>query len=453
MAQPSVVVVGGGASGALTAIHVLRLARATGTAVAVTLLDQSGRHALGQAYATTDPHHLLNTRADRMSALDGEPDHLLRWARAAGLAATGSGYLPRAVYGRYLQETLAAAEDPPARTLHRVTAKAVALHGDHAVRLADGRRVDADAIVLALGNRGPAPVPGLAAHHRYVADPWAGGALSWINDGASVLVLGTGLTMVDVALTVTRAHPGTVVYALSRHALLPRPHLPRPCSPAPVALPDGPLRVADLLAATRRAVRENDGDWHGVVDGLRPHAQALWRRLGQEERRLFLRRVARYWEIHRHRIPPASAQAIADLRADGRLRLLRGSLVAAEPGADGLRVRADLDGTMTDLDVGWLVNATGPGSDVTTDPFVANLVSAGTARPDPLRLGLDAGPDGALLDASGRPSARLFALGPLLRGTLYETTAVPELRAQAAALAPRLVEVAASRATRAQPVA
>lgn len=453
MALPSIAVVGGGASGALTAIHLLRLARASGTPLAVTLLDQGGRHALGQAYATTDPHHLLNTRADRMSALDDDPDHLLTWARAAGVDVDGFSYLPRTVYGRYLREVLAAAEDPPIRPLHRVTATAAALDTDHAVRLTDGRRIHADAVVLALGNRSPAPMPGLPAHPRYVADPWAGGALTGIGDGAPVLVLGTGLTMVDVALTVTRAHPGTVVYALSRHALLPRPHLSRPASPIPVAVPDGPLRVADLLSTTRRAVRESGGDWHGVMEGLRPHAQALWQRLGPGERRLFLRRVARYWEIHRHRIPPASAAAIAGLQAGGRLRLLRGSLIEAEPAGGGLRVRAELDGTMTDLDVGWLVNATGPGADVTTDPFLANLITAGMARPDPLRLGLDAGLDGAVLDAAGRPSDRLFALGPLLRGTLYETTAVPEIRAQAAALAPRLVEVAASRIVRAQPVA
>ncbi|MEV0385561.1 FAD/NAD(P)-binding protein [Nonomuraea sp. NPDC050643] len=448
MASPAVTIVGGGASGALTAIHLLRLARASGTTVAVTLLDQGGRHALGQAYATTDPHHLLNTRADRMSALDDDPEHLLTWARAEGMPVDEAGYLPRAVYGRYLRDVLAAAENPPFRPLHRVTAAAVTLEGEHTVRLADGHRIESDAVVLALGNRSPAPVPGVAAHPRHVADPWAGGALSQIDDGAPVLVLGTGLTMVDVALTVTRAHPGTVVYALSRHALLPRPHLPRPATPVPVALPGGPLRVADLLAATRRAVRENGGDWHGVMEGLRPHAQTLWRRLGPDERRLFLRRVARYWEIHRHRIPPASVAAIAGLRASGRLRLLRGSLIGATPTAEGLSVRAELDGVATDLHVGWLVNATGPGADITSDPFLAGLVAAGTARPDPLRLGLDTGPDGAVLDAAGRPSERLFAVGPLLRGTLYETTAVPEIRAQAAALAPRLVEAAASVATR-----
>ncbi|GAA2215953.1 FAD/NAD(P)-binding protein [Nonomuraea monospora] len=459
MVLPSITIVGGGASGTLTAIHLLRLARATGTPVAVTLLDQGGRHALGQAYSTTDPHHLLNTRVERMSALDDDPDHLRAWARTEGVHAYD--YLPRAVYGRYLREVLAAAEDPPARPLHRVTATAVALDADHTVRLSDGGRIGGDAVVLALGNRSPAPLPGVPAHPRYIADPWAPGALAAIDDGAPVLVLGTGLTMVDVALTVTRAHPDTVVHALSRHALLPRPHLPRPALPIPVAIPDGPLRVADLLSATRRAVRAS-GDWQGVMEGLRPHVQELWQRLGADERRLFLRRVARYWEIHRHRIPPSSASAIEDLRAAGRLRLLRGSLLSAEPAANGLRVHTHLDdaangprvhsgsgGATTGLDVGWLVNATGPGGDVTSDPFLATLIASGAARPDPLGLGLDADPDGALRGSR----ERLFAVGPLLRGSLYETTAVPEIRTQAAALAPRLLEIAASHAAPSQSVA
>ncbi len=454
MSRSSIAIVGGGASGTLAAIHLLRLARSSGTPVAVTLIDRYGRHAAGQAYATTDPGHLLNTRAAQMSAIDGEPGHLVDWARAQGLDP--DGFLPRAAYGRYLRETLAAAEDPPDRTLHRVTATAAALDAEPgtapAVRLADGRRVAADAVVLALGNRAPAPLPGVPGHPRHVADPWAGDALAAIDDGAPVLVVGTGLTMVDVALTVTRAHPGTVVHALSRHALLPRPHRAVPAAPFPVRLPDdGPLRVAGLLAAVRRAVRENGGEWHGVVDGLRPHIPALWRRLDLDQRRLFLRRVARYWEIHRHRMPPAAAAAIADLREQGRLRLLRGRLLAAEPVAVGLRARAELDGTVTELDVGWIVNATGPGCDVTADPFTAGLIDAGTARPDPLRLGLDVAADGAVLDAAGRPHDRLFALGPLLRGVHFETTAVPEIRAQAAALAPRLLAIARSRA--AQPAA
>ncbi|GHH66185.1 hypothetical protein GCM10017673_11530 [Streptosporangium violaceochromogenes] len=440
---------GGGASGALAAIHLLRHARARAMPLEVTLIDRDGRHALGQAYSTTDPHHLLNTTADKMSALDGDHGHLLRWARDRGLEVTGSDYLPRSVYGRYLREVLSAVENPPAQVLRRVTGTVIALERPHgvSVRLLDGRRIDADAAVLALGNRPPAAPPRVVegTGARYVADPWKTGALDRVCDGAPVLVLGTGLTMVDVAVTVTGAHPKAVVYALSRHALLPRPH-PHPLPPpVTVPLPSGPLTVAGLLRAVRLAVGERGGEWCGVVDGLRPQAQALWTRLSPEERRRFLRLVARYWEVHRHRIPPATAARIAELRAQGQLRVLRGRLVRASATAPGrLRVDVEADGTAAELDVGWLVNATGPGADLTADPLVAALVTGGTARPDAVGLGLEADSRGVLLDGDDRPNARIFALGPLLRGSLYETTAVPEIRAQAAALAPRLIEAIAS---------
>ncbi|MFD0663701.1 FAD/NAD(P)-binding protein [Thermocatellispora tengchongensis] len=309
---PTVALVGGGASGTLSAVHLLSYAHARGVPLSVTMIDRYGRHGMGQAYSTTDPHHLLNACAEKMSAIDGDPGHLLRWAAGQGLGADGSAFLPRAAYGRYLCHVLAEAERRAApggrvaRMTGTVRALARAPGGGWRVRLAGGGGFDADAVVLATGNPAPAARPELAgaAGYRYVPAPWEPGALIGIDDGSPVLVIGTGLTMVDVAISVTRAHPGTVVYAVSRHGLLPRPH---PCdAPPPVAvpLPEGPLRLAGLLRAVRAAVVHNGGDWHGVVDGLRPRVPELWARLSGEDRRRFLALVARYWEVHRHRLPP-----------------------------------------------------------------------------------------------------------------------------------------------------
>ncbi|MBB4913464.1 FAD/NAD(P)-binding protein [Streptosporangium saharense] len=445
--SPSVAIVGGGASGTLAAVHLLRLARARAMPLEIMLIDQYGRHAQGQAYSTVDPRHLLNASVDKMSGLDDDPGHLLRWAHDDGIDIDGSGYLPRQAYGRYLRDLLTAAEDRPARVVRRVTATATALvqGPDVRVQLSGGGQVGADAIVLALGNRPQAPWPRVvdAGSRRYVADPWAPGALARIRDGAPVLVVGTGLTMVDVALTVTSAHPGTVVHALSRHALLPRPH---PCPvppPIPTAIPEGPLDLAELLRAVRLAVRENGGDWHAVIDGLRPRTQRLWANLSRDDQRRFLDLVARYWEVHRHRIPPATAARIGELRANGRLRVIRGRLVRATTGPEGVSARVSADGAVRRLDVGWLVNATGPGGGVAGDPFLSRLVADGVVRQDTLRLGIDADPCGRVLDAVGRPNDRVFTLGPTLRGTLYETTAIAEIRAQAAALASRLADALA----------
>ncbi len=449
---PVVAVVGGGASGALAAVHLLRYARARGTSLRVVLIDRYGRHGLGRAYATDDPQHLLNTCVAKMSALADDPGHLLRWARAQGLDADGAGFLPRGVYGRYLREVLTAVT---AGRLSEVTGTVVSLTDRGPgrplrVHLSGGDGIDADAVVLATGNREPASWPQIPAGPRYVADPWVPGALDAVCDGAPVLVVGTGLTMVDVAVTVTRARPEALVYAVSRHGLLPRRHrCPAPPSVETPRLGDA-AGLAEMLRAVRLAVRDNDGEWRGVVDGLRSQVPELWARLDLADRRRFLALAARYWEVHRHRIPPETAARIAGLRAGGRLQVLRGKVVAVTPGRDELTVRLDGDAATRDIRVGWLVNGTGPGK-VTGDPFLERLFAAGLARPDPLGLGLDADHSGTVVDATGRAHDRIFTLGPTLRGVRYETTAIPEIRAQAADLAPRLVAALGSGAVTSGP--
>ena len=447
--EPVIAIAGGGASGTLAAIYLLREAASRGTPLRVALIDRHGRHGLGQAYSTTHPAHLLNSPADTMSALADDPDHLTRWAAETGLPT--EGFLPRRDYGRYLAESLAAAERsarPAARACH-ITAEVVAIrrqgHG-RPLRLhlaADGR-IDADAVVLATGNLPPAapcPVP----RDRYIADPWEPGALEAAADGSPVAVLGTGLSMLDVAIALTDAHPRTTVHAISRHALLPREHSwPRPAavSAMPVIRATGGTpRLTGLIREVRASAAAHPGGWQNVVDALRPQIPGLWAQLPEADQRLFLTHVARYWEVHRHRVPPATARRVAALTSAGRLSVHRGRLVAASDQQGCIRVRIDQGGSATELAVGWLVNCTGPAADITATahPLLRRLLEAGMARPDRLRMGLDTDPGGALRGADGRAAGDIFALGPLLRGSRYETTAIPEIRGQAAALARRLL--------------
>jgi uncharacterized NAD(P)/FAD-binding protein YdhS len=256
-----IAVIGGGASGTLATIYLLREAARRHPPLRVALIDRHGRHGLGQAYSTTHPAHLLNSPAGAMSALAGDPGHLSRWAAQAGLPH--DGFLPRSAYGRYLTELLAAAERSaqPAARVSRITSEVVAIRrGSHgrALRLhlaADGR-IDADAAVLATGNLPSAPPCQVPHGHRYIADPWEPGALQAAADGSPVAALGTGLTMLDVAIALTGAHPRTAVHAISRHALLPREHhWPRPAaavSAMPViGRPAGTLRLTALIRGIR----------------------------------------------------------------------------------------------------------------------------------------------------------------------------------------------------------
>jgi uncharacterized NAD(P)/FAD-binding protein YdhS len=453
---PVIAVVGGGASGTLAVIHLLREAAAEHVPLRVALIDRHGRHGLGQAYSTGHPGHLLNSPADGMSAVTGDPRHLVRWARLAGI--THDDFLTRQDYGRYLRELLADAQRRagPASRVSQLASDVVAIRrgsGGRPLRLhlaADGR-VDADVVVLATGNPPPAaPCPVLPAA-RYIGDPWAPGALARAGDGSRVIVAGTGLTTVDVAIAVTSADPRATVLAISRHGLLPREHAPWRAAPGcPPALGDfaEPVRLAGLIRQVRAAAAAGPAPWQHTVDALRPYLPSLWQRLPAADQRLFLRHVARYWEVHRHRLPPQTARRVASLRAEGRLSLLRGRVTAAADCPDGVRVTIDAGSLATEETGGWLVNGSGPATDITTggDPLLRELIGSGLARPDPLRLGIDAAPDGAVRDAGGEPSDRIFTLGPPLRGVRYETTAIPEIRDQAAALAGRLIGAATAAA-------
>lgn len=459
-----IAIIGGGASGTLTAVQLLRHAASRGRPLRISLIDEHGRHGLGQAYSTEDPAHLLNAMAGQMSALPGDPDHLISWAAdnasSAGPAATNAGavtnttFLSRLDYGRYLRDTLADAERQalPVARLMRISSEVLAVRAagrDKPLRLVlpDGQ-IEADVAVLATGNaptRLPFEVP---PSERVIAEPWRPGALAGvIRDGGSVVILGTGLTMLDLAMAITASNPDAVVHAMSRHGLLPRSHpgVP-PASRQPLWLPamtrtTGPVRLADLMWQVRSAIAASPATWFDVMDALRPFVPGLWRRMPTADKRLFLRHVARYWEVHRHLVPPATARRITALRATGRLLVHGGQVTAVTQHADRLRILADTGAGTVQFEADWLINGTGSTGDVETSasPLLRDLFATGMARPDATRLGIDAAPDGRVLSRAGVPSDVLFALGPPLRGLWYETTAIPEIRGQAAALARQIV--------------
>ncbi len=461
----TVAIVGGGASGTLLAVQLLRQSAVSRIPLRIWLIDEHGRHGRGQAYATYHPWHLLNATAGRMSALPGEPQHLVAWASASASVpgqVTGETFLPRGSYGRYLLETLAAAqrEARPTARLLRITSAVNAIRPRSRLRgarlLTSYGPLDADVIVLATGNA-PAALPFDAPETAAViTDPWGPGALDQVTSGSGashVVILGTGLTMADVALSISSARPGTTVHAISRHGLLPHVHPGDAQGPArsfwlpAISESAGPVRLTDLLWQIRQEISARPDSWHRVLEGLRPHVPALWSRMPDNDKRAFLRHIARYWEVHRHLMPPATAARLSAMRQTGQLIVHRGQVLAVHQRAGRLAVIIDNASDRTELDSDWLINAGGGTTDITVaaSPLLRDLFSRGLARPDALRLGIDTDAAGTVLGADGRPSPFLHALGPPLRGLWYETTAIPEIRNQAAALAVQITKTNATR--------
>jgi uncharacterized NAD(P)/FAD-binding protein YdhS len=436
-----VVVVGGGGSGVIVASAWLRR---SGPPVAVAIVESEQALGRGVAYGTSAAVHLLNVPAAAMSARPDDPGHFLRWLRRRDPSAHERSFAPRALYSAYLREALeeARAESAAGSTLEHVRDRAVAVRRfatGTEVRLAGGGARAADHVVLATGY---APPAALAAHRRedvdperLVTDPWAPGALDLAHGDRSVLVLGTGLTAVDVVLALRHRGHGGVIYGLSRHGLLPRPHAGTGPAPAAVSWHLETPTALHLLQHARTAARRHD--WRSVLDSVRPHAQGLWRALPLEERRRFLRHLRSYWDVHRHRLPPTAADVVQGMVDCGRLRVRAGRVESLARDVDGVRVTIVERGqsARSTLVVGHVIDCTGPGPLAgTKDPLLRGLLEDGLARLDSLGLGLDADADGALIGRDGLPSRWLYAVGPLLKGTCWETTSVPEIREQARAM-------------------
>ena len=335
--------------------------------------------------------------------------------------------------------------------LHREQALAIrpSARGGYCIRLAGGRTLEAGDIVLAIGALAPRPLKTVAADAlasgRYVLDPW--GAPEPSVAPRRVVVIGTGLTAVDVLVDAGARWPEAELVAVSRHGLLPFCHAPKPLAPFPCQEDlNAALLACDGTGPMLRRVREAiadpaAADWRTVIDGMRPINARLWQGLTTQQRRQFLRHLRWIWEAARHRTAPASSDAVQALVASGRLRVQAARVLAID-GQDPLTVHLRHRATRqtSTLQAERVIQATGLDTAVAyaRDPLPAQLLHQGLAAPDALQLGLAALPDGQLLDASGRAQPGLYGIGALLRGNLWECTAMPEIRVAADRLAQTL---------------
>lgn len=398
------------------------------------LIDGSGRAGHGIAYSTREPAHVLNVRAEVMSAWADDLEHFVREAELEG--GSRRDFVQRQQFGRYLRKILGEAIDRGhLRLIERQAVEAKPAGDGWIVRLEDDEAFEASALVLAIGNQPPEPLPFGNGSPRVINNPWGPEALAAVEDLATsredVLLLGTGLTMVDAVLSLDAAgHHGRIL-GLSRRGLIPRGHTD--FTPAPVEpdeVPHGNVRI--LWRWLRR--RGAQVGWRAAVDALRPHSRRLWQGLPLEEQRRFSRHARPWWDVHRHRIAPEVAQRLHDLVAEGRLEIAAGRIQSVTEQADGLTVAYRRRGrsTIEERRFAYMINCTGPLGTIsrTRDPMLKRMLDDGLARPDQLGIALDVDENSRVTGARNA-----WAMGPLTKGRYWEIIAVPDIREQAAAVA------------------
>jgi uncharacterized NAD(P)/FAD-binding protein YdhS len=466
--RPTIVVVGGGFSGSMTAAQTLQRAHEAGQGVKVVLVERRGAVGEGVAYSTRESSHLLNVPAGKMSAWPDRPDDFARWATYRDARVQPTDFLPRQWYGQYVRETLL-------NTAHDVSesselavvfdeVRRVARHpaGGWMVHLGRGPSLRSDVAVLAIGHRPPSDPSGLqwsGPRTRYIADPWRPFAMNVVGPDESVVILGSGLTAVDAVLSLMQHSRQAPITLVSRNGLLPQAHAATPVTPidmrslvAELSDMPGGLRTQVLLKHIRRKVRKlaaRGGDWRSVVDGLRPHTAALWRLLPRAERLRFLSRLRPFWEVHRHRMACAVAEHFRTLLEHGEVQVVAGRVESAQAESDGVRlvVRQREGNRLLEWRPGWLINCTGPvpSNSVESNPVVGSLLVSGWLQPDELALGIETTVNGNAVAEHGQEVRDLFVVGTLRKPADWESTAVPELRNQASSVADGVLRLLAKR--------
>jgi len=440
----TILIVGAGFSGVACAIQLLR--GAGSEPLRVLLLNRGAKLARGMAYGTQSPQHLLNVVASNMSVLPDDPEHFLRYAYMRDSRVTGHSFVARSVYGDYLEWALQQAQSQAPRTAALDCVSGSVQHlqvtqgGGLEATLEDGRRIEASRVVLAFGHF-PAPPPALARGAltdsvRYAADPWQVGLLSTIGVHEPVLLLGTGLTAVDIALQLLRRHPGQQVHAVSRHGLLPQPYA-APCAQLAAStllheeLPTARAAMRAFLLQVERLERAGLG-WHEALAALRGQTSAIWQQWPAHEKRRFLRHLRPYWEVHRHQLPPAVHQELSAALASGALRVTAGRIQGIRDEAELAILKVQPRGHVNSIDLraARVINCTGSCASPrrATAPLVRQLLADGMMQADALGLGVEVDASCAVLGANGRPTPGLYYIGPWLKAGYWEATAVPELR-------------------------
>jgi uncharacterized NAD(P)/FAD-binding protein YdhS len=443
----SITIIGGGASGTLLAANLLR--NANNMDLTVNIVEKRGKLGQGVAYSTPHLVHLLNVPAAKMGAFPDDIGDFHKWLAANGYGLAEGDFVPRTIFGKYLTHVLYNSVDnsPASVNFNYFDDEAEDVIDGEAsadVVLNSGKVLHSDIVVLAFGNFLPphpnVPDNGFTSAPTYFRDQWDASVYSKITPDDTILIIGTGLSMVDLAMHFNSVGHRGKISAISTRGLLPAVHAQSEPYPSFYEELKGSYRVTDLLKTVRRHIKKaelNGGNWRGVIDSLRPHTQQIWRDLPTAEKRYFMEHLSRYWNVSRHRMPPAAAAVLANMQANKTLEVFDGRLKQIELTNDHFLTTYRTNGSDRAIMTDAVINCIGSESNFERidSRLIKNLINSGSIKNDDLSLGIAVGEKYCVIGADGNSSPRLKTIGTAMKGTLWETTAIPEIRHQAKELA------------------
>ncbi|MER2102585.1 MAG: FAD/NAD(P)-binding protein [Pseudomonas atacamensis] len=448
-------IIGAGFSGTVVAVNFLNNAPKGARLV---MINRSGQMAKGLAYGTNSPAHLLNVPAGNMTAVVSDPDSYLKFCQRYDKEIQPSTFTTRKLYGEYLEDLLLnAAENAKGRVnFEQITAYVIGLSKNHhsaAIELDNGSTLNADQVILALGHfppLTPQPLSNFGQSDHYIPDPWSERIPNIEDRDATVILVGGGLTALDVICSLKkRGHTGKI-HMLSRRGLIPLPHRQNRGTVLShqSLIEDLKKQLTPLahLRIIRRYINSTrEADWRDVIAALRPITTDLWKSYPEREKRRFLRHLQPHWDVHRHRVAPNSYRTFADALASSQVIPVAGRIKSAHGVHDGIELRVHLRGRPQEavLVANYVINCTGPNSNPTLvrESLIKKLLNENVITTDVHNLGINVDTSLAVVNGNGDSSEWLSYVGPMLKATLWEATAVPELRIHATALSNKITKL------------
>ncbi len=420
--------------------------------IRMTILDRAGKFGKGIAYSTADRAHLLNVPAGNMFALRGQQDHFVNWLKEHEHFQPEKSFYPRSLYGEYISSLLAQAlerarsKNIEIQLVSEEATQIQKLGGDKfSVHTGTGKKWESDVVIFALGNFPPDSFTQLFPHLReaphYITKFWTHPIFPFIPKQSTVGIIGSGLSMIDAVLSLeSRNHTGKIC-AFSRNGFLPRIHQPKnPNYKFYISDIDkaSPLNLLKAIRTELKKIDSADTRWTDVVDALRPITNDIWARWTVAQKKQFLRRLRPYWDTHRHRMAPEVGKKIDVLQKSHQLEVIAARIRSIESNNKSISLQFQRKGTdkFESLSVDYLIDCSGPESDFRklNEPLILSMLENTNFQIDETGMGLTS------TDTQAK-SNNAFVIGPLNKGQLFETTAVPELRNQAESLALCILEM------------
>lgn len=455
-------IIGGGFTGTMTAVQLIEKSTAP---LEIILINERETLNRGIAFNPYSDKHLLNVITAKMSAFADQTDHFLDWItqredfKNKDKVFIANSFLPRKLYGDYLvsiwekYQSVAETKDIKVTVIDSFVIDLETYPDSINISLDNDTSITVDYAVIASGNQIPKN-PGIKnadfyQSENYFQNPWKIDSVQNINSTLPILIIGNGLTMVDTVISLLEQGFKNDIYSISPNGfnILPHRHNGLKYTKLTEELRDD-MKLYDLFKLVHKhikTVREYGATAEPVIDSLRPFTQEIWKRFSVEEKRIFMSRFRHLWGVARHRIPIHSHDKLQQLRINGKLKINSGRLLNFTENGDGITVDYydKKDHQEKQIKVSRIINCTGPDTNLNhiENSFLKNCLLKGILKQDDLKLGILADSKTfQVIDMDGKPHSNLFTLGSNLKGELWESTAVNELRSQGESLAEQLKE-------------